>query len=134
MTPATRAATTLGAMAVALGAVGLVVADGSFADSSGTLIGWAHLELVVASLNRLGALATLAGGGLALVGARLRSRAVVRAAAALFGAMAVQVLVQWGRADNLLGGRGSNLSLWAAFAVGLAAVGGAFADPSKRSS
>jgi hypothetical protein len=72
--------------------------------------------------NPLGAVVTLGFGALALAGGWLRQRWLVLVAAAGFGACAIQVLVQFGRASNVLGGRGGNLGAFLAFAVGLAVL------------
>ncbi len=120
--PAARAVVVIGSVAALIGLVGVVVADGGLTDREGTLLGWPGIELAFLGLNRLGGVLTLVGGGIAVAAGFRRSPLAVRAAAGLFAAMAVQVLVQWGRGANVLGGRGSTLSLWGGLAIGLAAL------------
>jgi hypothetical protein len=74
------------------------------------------------SYNILGALVTIVLGALAVAGAALRNWLLVMVGATGFGLAALQVLLQFGRADNWFGSRGSNLSFCLAAAVGLAAL------------
>ncbi|MDZ4824868.1 MAG: hypothetical protein SGJ13_00190 [Actinomycetota bacterium] len=117
-----RAVVVLGAVAVAFGVAGLAAADGSFTDRAGWLVGRPSIELALAGFNRLGAMCTLALGVVAVVAGWRRSVLGVGIAAAGFAVMALQVVVQWGRGANVLGGRGSNLSLWGGLAIGLATL------------
>jgi hypothetical protein len=114
-----RAATVLGTMAVMVGIVGVILAEGNPTTPRGTLIGWPQIEVVLVSFNRLGAAVTTAAGGMAILAARIRSAPLLAATAVVFAVMAAQVVVQWGRGANLLGGSGQNLSLWMALAAGL---------------
>jgi hypothetical protein len=71
------------------------------------------------SFNPLGALALIGLSVVALAGAVLGNRVLVVIAAAGYALTALQVLVQFGRATNWLGSRGSNLSLSLALTIGL---------------
>lgn len=75
------------------------------------------------TFNLLGAALVSVLGLVALVGAVLRRRSLVLAAAGGFALIAVQVLLQFGRSANLLGTRGSSLSLALGAAAGLGALG-----------
>ncbi|MBA2365130.1 MAG: hypothetical protein H0W36_15610 [Gemmatimonadetes bacterium] len=75
------------------------------------------------TFNLLGAALVSVLGIVALVGAVLRRRSLVLAAAGGFALIAVQVLLQFGRSANLLGTRGSSLSLALGAAAGLGALG-----------
>ena len=75
------------------------------------------------TFNLLGAALFSVLGLVALVGAVLRRRSLVLAAAGGFALIAVQVLLQFGRSANLLGTRGSSLSLALGAAAGLGALG-----------
>jgi hypothetical protein len=122
----------LAALAVALGVVALIKArdvgftdpDPASGDPGAMLFGtdddlpWGKLL----QFNPLGALVTLGFGALALVGGWLRLRWLVLVAAVGFGACAIQVLVQFGRDSNVLGGRGGNLGVFLALSVGLAVL------------
>ena len=75
------------------------------------------------TFNLLGAALVSVLGLVALVGAVLRRQSLVLAAAGGFALIAVQVLLQFGRSANLLGTRGSSLSLALGAAAGLGALG-----------
>jgi hypothetical protein len=127
-----RAELVLAVIAVALGVVALIKArDVGFSDAyppavdSGAMLFGTDDDLPWGKLlqfNPLGALVTLALGALALVGGWLRARWLVLVAAVGFGGCAIQVLAQFGRSSNALGGRGGNLGLFIALAVGLAVL------------
>ena len=118
MTGARRAELIVSAIALVVGLGGLVVArDTSFTEARGEVL----LGLGV-SFNILGALVTLALAGIGVSGAVLGNQLLVMVAAIGYGIATVQVLLQFGRADNWLGSRGSNLSFWMALAVGLGAL------------
>jgi hypothetical protein len=127
-----RALLVLAALAVVLGVVALIKArDVGFTEANpatvdpGAVLFGTSDDLPWGKLlqfNPLGALVTLVLGVLALVGAWLRQRWLVIVAAIGFAACAIQVLVQFGRSSNLLGGRGGNLGVFLAFAVGLAVL------------
>jgi hypothetical protein len=127
-----RALLVLAALAIVLGVVALIKArDVGFTEANpasvdtGAMLFGTDDDLPWGKLlefNPLGALVTLTLGVLALVGGWLRIRWLVLAAAAAFGACAIQALVQVGRDANVLGGRGGNLGVSLALAVGLAVV------------
>jgi hypothetical protein len=118
MTGGRRAELILSGTAVVVGAGGLLVArDVSFTAARGEIL----LGLGV-SFNPLGALVTIVLAVLALAGAVAGNRVLVLAAAGGFGLATLQVILQFGRADNWLGSRGSNLSFWLALAIGLASL------------
>ena len=127
-----RAELVLAALAVALGVVALIKArDRGFTDANppaadpGAMLFGTDDDLPWGKLlqfNPLGALVTLILGVLALVGSWLRTRWLVLLAAVGFGGCAIQVIAQFGRSSNALGGRGGNLGAFIAFAVGLAVL------------
>jgi hypothetical protein len=118
MTGGRRAELILSGTAVVVGAGGLLVArDVSFTAARGEIL----LGLGV-SFNPLGALVTIVLAVLALAGAVAGNRVLVLAAAGGFGLATLQVILQFGRADNWLGSRGSNLSFSLALAIGLASL------------
>ena len=121
MSPTRRAQLTLAAVAIASGAVGLARARGSFANRSGSDIGYAELELHLMSFNRLGALLAFALGTIAFVGAFRSQRSVVAIAAIGFGAFAVQSVIGARRIDggNITGANGATLSFCLMMAIGL---------------
>lgn len=118
MSPARRAEAVMAFVVLALGTAGLFVASGlSFTAPRG--------ELVLRfgpSFNPLGAVVVIALAALAVAGATLNRQALVLAAAGGFALLSIQVLLQFGRATNWLGSRGSNLSLSIAMASGLAVL------------
>lgn len=118
MTGARRGELIISAIALVVGLGGLIVArDTSFTATRGeTLLG------LGVSFNILGALITIVLAALSVAGAVLANRVLVMVAAVGFGVASLQVLVQFGRADNLFGSRGSNLSFCLALAVGLGAL------------
>lgn len=126
---ARRALLVLSTIAVLLGVVALIKArDVGFSEANppavdpGAMLFGTSDDLPWGKLlqfSPLGGLVTLVLGALALVGAWLRVRALVLLAAAGFVACAIQVLAQFGRSSNVLGGRGGNLGVFLAFAVGL---------------
>lgn len=122
--PVRRALVVIAAVGLGIGACALVVAlGGGFTDPVGALLFSDNDDLLFGALvrfNPLGALVTVAVSSVALAGALARARAVVLAAAVGFGACAAQVLAQFGRSENVLGGQGGTLSLFVGLAVGLA--------------
>jgi hypothetical protein len=129
---ARRALFVLSTVAVLLGVVALIKArDVGFTEANpptvdpGAMLFGTSDDLPWGKLlqfSPLGAILTLALGALALVGTWLRARGLVLLAAAGFAACAIQVLVQFGREPNVLGGRGGNLGVFIAFAVGFAVL------------
>lgn len=125
---ARRALLVLAGVTVALGVVALIKArDVGFTEAyppavdPGAMLFGTDDDLPWGKLlqfNPLGALLCLGLGALAFVGTLLRQRALVIAAGVGFAACAIQVIVQFGRATNWLGGRGGNLGLFLALAVG----------------
>lgn len=115
MTHARRAGIVLSVVTLAIGSAGLVAArDLALTSAQGEIL----FGLGV-SFNPLGALVTIALGLLALSSILLRDVRIiwVVVAGALLGV--VQVLVQFGRDDNWLGTRGSNLSFFLSLALGM---------------
>ena len=119
-----RALLVLAGVATVVGLVALVVvADRSFTARQGGMVGWAHGELKLLWFNPLSALLTLLLG-LALGAAALRRIAnLAFGVAAVFGVMALQVIVQWrynkgAWTGGVLGGTGATMAFWAALAVG----------------
>jgi hypothetical protein len=100
---------------LALGIAGLIAAGGlSLTAPRG--------ELVLRfgpSFNPLGAVVTIVLSAVALGGALWGRRALVLASSGGFVLVGIQVLLQFGRATNWLGSRGSNLALAVAMAAGL---------------
>lgn len=132
-----RALTLLGGIAVVIGVWGLIAsADGSFAARQGTMIGWGKGELKLLWFNPLSALITAGLGGLAIAGAKLKRPAFTLAAAGLFAAMALQVVVQWrynggNWTGGILGGTGANLAFWAMLAIGLGVTNTRLSDEER---
>ena len=115
MSGARRGLLVLSGIALAVGVGGLLAArDLPFTAARGEIL----LGLGV-SFNPLGALITIVLAAAAIWGALVAGRGLVLAAAGGFALAALQVLLQFGRATNWLGSRGSNLSFWLALAVGL---------------
>jgi hypothetical protein len=115
VTHARRAGIVLSVVTLAIGSAGLVAArDLALTSAQGEIL----FGLGV-SFNPLGALVTIALGLLALSSILLRDVRIiwVVVAGALLGV--VQVLVQFGRDDNWLGTRGSNLSFFLSLALGM---------------
>ena len=122
-----RAVTVLGLVAVVVGLVSLVLVSGrSFTAHQGKLVGWAGGEAKLLWFNPLSALLTALLGAVAVLAVRLRRPELRWVAAAGFGLMALQVLVQWRYRDGnwtggVFGGTGSNFAFWAMFAIGIVA-------------
>lgn len=120
---ARRAEMVLSVIALAIGIAGLWYArDLGFSEPEGAFVFpmtddffWARL----AQFNPLSALVTIAIAGIALSGAATRQRAVVLGAATLSLIGAVVMLIDLGRAEPLLGGRGGNVSMLLALGLGL---------------
>jgi hypothetical protein len=118
MSPARRAEAVMAFVVLALGTAGLVVASNlSFTAPRGDLV-----LRFGPSFNPLGAVVVIALAALAVAGASSNRQALVLAASGGFALLAIQVLLQFGRATNWLGSRGSNLSLSIAMAAGLAVL------------
>ena len=130
-----RAVTVLGLVAVVVGAVALALVSGrDFTAHQGKLVGWAGGEAKLLWFNPLSALLTAVLGAVALAAVRLGRPQLRLVAAAGFGLMALQVLVQWRyRAGNwtggVLGGTGANFAFWAMLAIGIVACGPTVAAP-----
>jgi len=122
-----RAVTVLGLVAVAVGVISLVLVSGrNFTAHQGKLVGWAGGEAKLLWFNPLSALLTALLGAVAVLAVRLRRPELRWVAAAGFGLMALQVLVQWRYRDGnwtggVLGGTGPNFAFWAMFAIGIVA-------------
>jgi hypothetical protein len=126
---ARRAALVLATLAIMLGVVALIKArDVGFTEANppavdpGAMLFGTSDELPWGKLlqfSPLGALLTLTLGVLALVGAWLHTRLLVIVAAVGFAGCTIQVLAQFGRDSNVLGGRGGNLAAYLGLAVGL---------------
>jgi uncharacterized membrane protein YphA (DoxX/SURF4 family) len=121
-----RAVLVLGAIAVVIGIIGIVVsADGSFTAKQGDLLGWSKGELKLLWFNPLSGIVTAVLGALALTGARLDRRPLTSIAAVGFALMTLQVVVQWrynggNWTGGVFGGTGANMAFWGMLAVGLA--------------
>lgn len=119
-----RAATTIAGVAIAAGAIGLLVsADGSFTARQGDMVGWARGELKLLWFNPLSALLTMLLGAALLVAVRRRLDWLGLAVAAAFALMTLQVIVQWrynqgNWTGGFLGGTGATMAFWATLAVG----------------
>lgn len=130
---ACRAALILGVGLVVHAGYGLFLArDLSFTSNRGAFVGSAAFEVGGASFNPLGALVALGLGCLAIAGAVARRPSPLFIAAAGNAVLGVQVLLQYGRATNLLGSRGSNLSLAILAAAGLVVLGLVLAEERRR--
>lgn len=107
-----RAQIVLGAVTLAVGALGLFLArDLEWTEPAGALLGWADLEIKLMSYNPLGALVTMAVGAVGLAAGLTRRNALAWTTAAVGGLLAVQVLIQWRpEGDNLFGATGRNLA------------------------
>jgi uncharacterized membrane protein YphA (DoxX/SURF4 family) len=134
-----RALLPLGLLGIVPGVIGIFLARShKFTAKVGTLVGWAPGELKLFWFNTLGAIVAVVIGVLALVGWRLRSRAIVFAGAGLAALAAAQVLLQWrdganGETGGILGGNGGTLCLWVALAAGLGLTALADARSSGKS-
>jgi hypothetical protein len=118
---ARRFALVMAIAAISLGAIGFVYALDARIDTpggvrvvTGQFLGGGELLF----LNRIGAVATVALGVVALAGALFRSRRFVLAAGLGFAAAALLTLVQTGGDTNWLGGRASTFAFFLAGAVG----------------
>lgn len=130
MTRIRRAELVLAGLAIVIGVCGLIVArDLGFTAASGGVLFERTDDMLWGKLfafSPLGAIVTIALASLAMLGAWVRQRTLVLVAAGGFAICALQVIVQFGRSDNVLGVRGGNLALFLAMAAGLATL--AFAD------
>lgn len=117
-----RAFIVLGAIAVAVGAIGWFLArDVDFASRQVALFGYAKMELKLLWFNGLAALLTITFGLALIVGSRVRLAGL--AAAAGFGVMALFALFQenWSNVSAsapAIIGTSPNAAFWAMFAVG----------------
>ena len=114
----------LGTLGLVVGIAGLIVArNAGFTSADGGILFQRTDDMIWGKLfafSPLGALVTIALAAIALLGAWIRARALVLVAAAGYAICALQVIVQFGRSDNVFASRGGNLSLFLALAVGLA--------------
>jgi hypothetical protein len=127
-----RAILVLAGVAVVIGVIGLIkarhvdftAADPPASDPGALLLSASDDSLwgKLLQFSPLGALVTVGLGVVAFVGAWLRMRALVVIAGIGFAACAIQVVAQFGRDSNVLGGRGGNLALYLGLAVGLATL------------
>jgi hypothetical protein len=117
VTPARRAGLVLAAVTLGVGVAGLVIAlDLGFTARGEILFG------LGVSFNPLGAAVMVVLGVLAL-SAMLMGNVRLMWVVVMGNALgAVQVLAQFGRADNWLGTRGSNLSFFLALGAGMWSV------------
>jgi hypothetical protein len=118
---ARRFALVMAIAAIILGAIGFVYALDARVDApggvrvvTGQFLGGGELLF----LNRIGALATVVLGVLALAGSLFSRRPLLLAAGLGFGAAALLTLVQTGGDTNWLGGRASTFAFFMAGAVG----------------
>jgi hypothetical protein len=115
-----------GVVLVLIGVAAVIVSsDKGFRAPVGAVIGQVapdSLEVSVGQYNMLAAVVLLAVGVLMLVGALLRSRVVVLAAALLALAAAVSIYVQLGRTEVWLGGTASTAAVFLCGAVVAAAT------------
>jgi hypothetical protein len=133
----------LSTLAVVLGLVALIKArDVGFTEANppkadpGAMLFGIDDDLpwgAVLQFSPLGALLTLVLGALAIAGTWLRARVLVLLASAGFVACGIQVLAQFGQESNVLGGRGGNLGVFIAFAVGFAVLASAPVIAEERS-
>lgn len=121
-----RAETILAGLGIVVGICGLVAArDLEFTAATGGVLFERTDDMIWGKLfqfSPLGSIVTVVLASVAMLGARIRQRVLVLAAAGGFGICALQVIVQFGRSENVFGVRGGNLSLFLAFAVGLGAL------------
>lgn len=114
------------AIVLAVGIAGLFYARNlQFTEPEGALVYPAPDDFFWARqfrFNPLGALLTIAVGGIALVGAVTRQRAVTLVAAASSFLAAVFMVIDLRGGEPLLAGRGGNVSLLLVLALGLAAL------------
>ncbi|MGH9155420.1 MAG: Rv1678 family membrane protein [Acidimicrobiales bacterium] len=115
---------TIAAVALGVGTVAVLRTGHVGFDSrrSVPLIDSRLVDGALLTFNRAGALVVLVLGIVALAGALARWRSLVLVVVGGFTLVVVQVLAQYGRAVNLLGTNGSNLSFALAAAVGLATL------------
>jgi thiosulfate dehydrogenase (quinone) large subunit len=126
-----KAIEVLGAVAIVVGAIGLILAlkGSDFSGKVGHVVGYEQgkWELKWVWLNGISSLLTIGFGVVAVASHRLKNAKLALVAAIGFALMALQVLVQWHRnADGsttggILGGTGGTLAFWAMLAVGIAA-------------
>lgn len=135
MTKIRKAETLLAGLGIAVGICGLVAArDLDFTSTTGAVLFERSDDMIWGKLfqfSPLGAIVTIVLASVAMLGARLRQPVLVLVAAGGFVICALQVIVQFGRSENVFGVRGGNLALFLALAVGLAAL--AIADHDANS-
>lgn len=121
---AQRAQVALATAAIAVGLLGVIrAADIGFSvTESVPLIDSRWVDGPLLTFNQSGALVTAALGAVGLFGALTRVRLITWTAVAGFALVALQVLLQFGRASNLLGSNGSNLAFALAASLGLLAL------------
>jgi uncharacterized membrane protein YphA (DoxX/SURF4 family) len=137
---ARRAQVVLGAVAVGVGALGLVVARSTdFAGKQGALLGWKFGELKVLWFNPLSALLTIALGAAIIAGGVLHQRVLSLAGGAGFAILTLLVALLWrdgrtGWTGGFLGATGGTMGFWLALSIGTLAVLGVFsrATPLNR--
>jgi thiosulfate dehydrogenase (quinone) large subunit len=124
-----RAISVLGAVAVVIGIIGLVLAlKGDFSGKIGHIIGYqkGKWELKLIWMNGVSSLLTIAFGVVALASNRLRKPVLAWVAVAGFALMSLQVLAQWRSVKGVntggfLGGTGGTLAFWLMLAIGIGA-------------
>jgi hypothetical protein len=126
MTRIRRTELILAGVGIVVGICGLVAArDLEFTAAAGGVLFERSDDMIWGKLlefSPLGAIVTIVLASVAMLGAWFRVRALVLIAAGGFAVCALQVIVQFGRSDNVFGVRGGNLALFLAMAVGLATL------------
>lgn len=117
-----RTQVVLGALAVVIGIWAFVMARNvAFTASVAPRLGWTSLEVNLMSFNRLGALIVIALGAVGIASGALRRLLIGWVPAVGFGALALQVLVQWRpTGTNGLGTNGPVLAFALLLAAGFA--------------
>jgi thiosulfate dehydrogenase (quinone) large subunit len=117
------AATTAGAISIAVGVWGFVRASSlDFTAHVGSLIFTKTGELQFLRLNSLGALVTLIIGVVVVVGARLKSALLTMLGGAAFAVLVLIGLIQWrnpasGETGGIFGVHGGTIGFWLALAM-----------------
>ncbi len=120
-----KARIALGALAAVSGLVGFLVVRHTVGSdwSASARVGWRFWELNLIWFNQKSAVITFLLGLLLIAGAVTQIRALVIVPAALFGLMALSVLVQWRTTaefakTGFLGGTGASFGFWLMLCLG----------------